>query len=370
MLALSSQTSNLMKKITFVVLLLFTFFNSHAQIPSVKQASRRVAVPVDKDFIIRIDGAPVSLTSDYRFLKIQNAQLESQLEISKQREQDIYNEIAREGTSSDRETALDSIKTAIASIETNIKNNLTNLKKVQPEGFWPSWGKKKEDFYYMLYSKDNGRDFYFVNNAALQVNDEANSVQSEITSAYMGPLRLSFGSLLSNSASGEEGEPDPEEPEVPVDDTEAFQRLLSGGGNIYLNMELPVWFMARGPWVGYINANAKGAADFSAISNDIDTSTANGSVGLNAYTSISTDENEFNFFGNVTYGMYIGGNEFYRALAIGDEKPFAFGQLTAGVTIFNKFRFSFTTNTFSSEENLRSGKLVFGIQVLSGFFEN
>lgn len=71
----------------------------------------------------------------------------------------------------------------------------------------------------------------------------------------------------------------------------------------------------------------------------------------------------------MNYGYFFGHKDFYDRLEILDQKAFGFGELTAGVTIKQNIRFAITFNTFSSEENLRSGTVLVGTQILSGVFE-
>ena len=385
-----------MKKIILFIVFLFTFISGYGQIPSIKQAKRVQEIPVSTpqeqtattvleilntlptDTIEKYPGA-VKFLSD-ALVKDKSVNDKSSQKIDKNLQDDLVymriidslDNVKLQGYITSRneihnklkkapfdQSLIDSLKSARDSI-TSIEDRLA------PNLLFPTLERaKKETFFNKLYSKDGEENFYFLNNAALQVSNEANTVQTEVMSAFCGPVRLSLGSLLSNSSDGED-EPDTET----STNTEAFQRLLSGGGNMYLNVELPVLFYSDGPFVVYTNAYGKGAIDFSAISNDIDTSTANVNAGGNFYASLSTDKNELNFFTTFSYGLYLGGDEFYRALAIEDEEIFGFGQLSFGLTVFNKFRVSVTTNTLSFESHLRSGNVVVGLQVLSGFFEN
>ncbi len=425
-----------MKKITLLIGFVLMSYYSYGQIPSIKQASRhelskkdnedleitnendraelersvRLSLQVlalfnskdtftvdgksydlgkDEDEIISLivdnivkneeeanDKAAVNLKDDYFYQQLKKKYVKNKINIFKRKRDSIYSllrtDVENKGLKAELSKVKDSIK-ACKDTLTRVKDDIKDMEnKPLPSSFFPSCTYYQQGFYNRLYSKKSDRDFYFVNNAALQINNNANTIESELTSAFLGPFRVSFGTLISNSSSDEEtvGEDDEEQIES-TDETQAFQRLISGGGNIFLNVEFPLYFAEAGPWVGYMSAYGKGSADFSQISNDIDTSTANGTFGGNFYTSVSTEKNEFNFFANINYGVYFGGDEFYNALKIDSDKDkfFGFGQLIVGVTVFNNVRFSFTTNTFGSDEALRSGNVVFGIQVLSGFFE-
>lgn len=243
---------------------------------------------------------------------------------------------------------------------------------------FPTWkADDKEKFYELLYSKNSDNEFYFVNNAAVQFNNDGSTIQAEIVSAFLGPSRLTFGTAVTNATDNDE-EPGTEpaigmlaedEGNTEVARTEAFQRLMSNAGNVYMMAELPMLYLKTKTSMAYAFLFGRGAIDISDFSDDVDTSTGNGSFGCNVYASLRTDQNEFNFFLNTSTAWYMGSDQFYQRLGITNNKAFSFGQLTLGVTVKSRMRFSFTTNTFGSEASLRSGTVVFGVQVLSGMFE-
>ena len=179
-------------------------------------------------------------------------------------------------------------------------------------------------------------------------------------------MRVSFGSLITDTSDESEQS---ESNEVSTDKTEAFHRLLAGGGNLYLNFELPVYLYQNDIFTFYGNTSAKLGMEVSEFSNEIDKSTGNGHLRGNIYTSLSTDNREFTFFAQINYGLYFRYKDFYRRLEIVDEKAFGFGEITAGFTINNSLLLALTLNTLSSEENLRSGQVLIGTQILSGLFE-
>ncbi len=215
----------------------------------------------------------------------------------------------------------------------------------------------------LLYSEDTNK-FNLVNSASFQINNNGGIVKSELVSAFLGPSRVSFGSMITNKSEDSESG----DTETQTDQTEAFQRLLAGGGNVYLDFELPLLLAQGSHYLFYFSTSAHFGLEVAEFSGDIDKSTGNGNLNLNLYTSLSTDENEFAFFGNINYGLYFGPDDFYNRLNIIDEKPFWFGEITAGFTIQSNLRFALTFNTFGSEENLNSGNVLIGAQILSDIF--
>lgn len=228
----------------------------------------------------------------------------------------------------------------------------------------------RKNFFHDMYSNKTDKTI-LLNSFALNGNSDASAVQTEVITDNMWALRLSFGSVLSVSNSkSDDSEESPADQTKKETEQEAFSRLINGGGNFYLDMILPVFTTNQNngdqiTFYGY--ANLRGAMDLEGFSSNVNTSTGNGTLGLNAYLGISSDNKKFNFFvqGNTNYT--VGTNEFYSNLGLHNEKAFLNGKIIAGVTMLNQFRLSAIINAFGSDEQIRSNKVVIGIQVLPGF---
>ena len=243
-----------------------------------------------------------------------------------------------------------------------------------------------------VFNKDINRNLYYANNANIQINNNGALVQSELVSAFLGPVKVAFGTLISSTNDDEDNASDTamtimtdgsmgmdtvgdtasgdkmmqESNVAPTNETSAFQRLLnSGGGNTYLNVELPLMFYSSKQFFFYLSAIGRLGLEIAEFSDDVDTTTGNANFFSNLYTSVSTDNNEFNFFANVSFGLYGGGETYYDRLGIEDQDVFTFGEITAGVTIQRALRFALTFQTFGSESNLRSGQIAVSAQILS-----
>ncbi|MEQ5791829.1 hypothetical protein J4E06_12240 [Muricauda sp. NFXS6] len=260
-----------------------------------------------------------------------------------------------------KKESLDDYNGAIEKIENNFKDPKVLLPTFKGE-------EEKEHAFNRIYSKRYDKSIYLGNSAALQINGTGAIIEAELLSAFMSGLRVSFGSLITNS-DVDESENGEDNTEITTSNTEAFQRLLAGGGNLYLGVELPLLFYQDKRFSFYTNTTGRLNLEVSEFSNEVDSSTGNGNIRMNFYTSISTDNREFTFFGLFQYGLYFGSDAFYENLLLDDKKEFAFGELTAGFTINNSIRVALIFNTFSSEENLRSGRVTIGTQILSGLFD-
>lgn len=231
---------------------------------------------------------------------------------------------------------------------------------------------QRDDFFNRLYSKDPETNNYLINNVSAQIGSNSAAISSELIASYFKAVRASFGTLMTNSTASEETPPaGPKVDDAEPDETNAFQRLLSsGGGNLYLNFELPLYYLQSSTFTYYFNTNARGGIALKQFSSDVDTATGSGNVGFNMYGSISSDDKKsFILFFNSNFGGYGGGTDFYNQLALTENKVFAFGQVTVGLDIAKSLRISYTVATFGSDESLRSERGVIGIQLLKGLFD-
>jgi len=238
--------------------------------------------------------------------------------------------------------------------------------------FLPTANKaNRKQFFHDMYNNKTDKPI-FLNAFALNSNSDATSVQNEIVTDNMWALRVTFGSVL--SLASEKGNPveTPEEIAAKTKketEQEALNRLLSGGGNFYLEFILPLFTTNQNNGdqiTSYTYASARGAMDIESISSNIDTSTGNGTIGISEYFGISSDSKKFNFFvqGNINYTF--GTTEFYNNLGLVNTKPFLNGKIIAGLTILNNFRVSAVASTFGSDEKVRSNKITVGVQIMPG----
>ncbi len=293
-------------------------------------------------------------------------ELKSQLTLLEQEKNNVTTLAELEGLSENIEIKREAIKDAKASLWKVKKSHFFK------ESFFPTTGAGRALAFESIYSKESDKHLYTGNEATIQFSDDDGgaTIETELVSAYLGAFRLSFGSVLSSGGDQLNPSETSEETAEEVDDTDAFQRLLSKGGNTYLEVVYPLHYYQSKRAFTYVYVGAKAAVEIAEFNSDVDTSNGNASIFGDLYYGLSTDDEKFELFANLNYGIYLGGGDFYKRLAVADEKAFGFGSLTAGVTILKDFRFAITFNTFSSEEHLRSGNIVIGAQILSSMFED
>ena len=279
-------------------------------------------------------------------------------------------------------------KKALESIEKKINEKKKSLKKlefernVKEQSFQKfEWllptlkPTNRESFFKSVYNNSIDKTHY-VNSFALSSSRGSVSAQSEIITDNLNMLRLSFGSVVtSNSGSTTDAPASPRTTAEGDASTEsetaeaALKRLIDGGGNFYLDIILPLVTTnnVNDGWItSYTYASLVGAMDIKGFGNNLDTSTGNGSFGISTYIGASSDNKKFNFFlqGNVNYT--IGSDDFYKNLALKNEKGFLNGKIIAGVALLNTFKVTAIISTFGSDEAIRNGDVAIGIQVLPG----
>jgi hypothetical protein len=258
-----------------------------------------------------------------------------------------------------------------------INDRYSKLKSLTYSAVLPSLNRKyRKEFFEATYNNDI-KNTKYLNSISVAGDKSGAVVQSEIITDNISAFRISFGTVVTATSNNSEtqnnsvAKADAVKEVVKETEQDAFKRLLNGGGNFYAELILPLLTTYDGNssdlFTSYSYASFKGAMDIKGFGNNIDTSTGNGSFGINSYIGMSSDSKKFNFFlqGNINYSF--GSNEFYKNLGIKNEQGFLNGKIIAGVTLLSTFKVTAIVNTFGSDEKLRSGKVIIGVQVLPGF---
>lgn len=265
---------------------------------------------------------------------------------------------------------IDAKKVEISDLQ---KQRAKKLKSLTYSWFLPTINKeKRSDFFKLTYNNLLEKTNY-VNSFSVQGNEDGFLAQSEIITDNLNAFRVSFGTVINSKTNNKEEETSTTDQATKNSDIfqkDAVNRLVNGGGNLYIDLILPLITTYDGSASDYLTSytyfNTRAAMDVKGFGNNIDTSTGNGSFGFNSYASISSDTKKFNFFvqGSVNYNF--GSNDYYKNLGIKNEQGFLNGKVIVGVGLLNHFKVTAIVNTFGSDEKLRSGKVNIGIQVLPG----
>ncbi|MGJ8684703.1 MAG: hypothetical protein ACSHWW_08770 [Nonlabens sp.] len=253
-------------------------------------------------------------------------------------------------------------KETLQTIYEDLRDNSTNIN-------YYLFGTNQPDAVSAVYSK-NKSELYLINESALQFNGNGAVVNTEFASTFFGPLKVNFGTVISNDSDPDDMEEDAMTPSL-VDEKmvseESIQRLITGGGNTYLGLELPVVFHSSQRITFFSYLRSRASLELDEFSDDVNTTTGVFSFSSHALLAVNSDDKAFNFYLQASYGLYGGASGFRERLGV-DKKVFDFGTISTGVTINNVVRIAVTFKPFSSQNQLSTGRALLGIQILPDAF--
>lgn len=182
------------------------------------------------------------------------------------------------------------------------------------------------------------------------------SAMTELYADFFGPVRVSFGALISNKGSGiyydSTGLAVVDSAQIQLD---ATQRFLGGGGNAIIQASLPI--------LNYSHQNdhfhlkwmlsPKYSFDIPSLGTFLETLTANLDMGMDFSVFYTGALNTMTFYAFNRFSYTDGTSHFYSNLNLKNRKGFLNNQLTLGVAIKSVFRLSFTFYSVS-DENLKN----------------
>jgi len=210
-------------------------------------------------------------------------------------------------------------------------------------------------FFDIIYGND-GKKFNTLGNAGVNFGNNTGSVYSDIVNGNLGLFRVSLGTMVSSTSKQDNTEAKKEE---------AYQRLVTSGGNTVLNFEYPLAYLhSRNNQYNFISRFVtKGTADFPEFGTKTEKWAGSGSFALDIYADAVTSNNSLRFFCNFNASKIYGTDVFRDNLGI-NKTNFTFGQLSLGLVFLENFKLSFIVATFSSEKSLQNKHIIAGGQVL------
>ena len=219
-----------------------------------------------------------------------------------------------------------------------------------------SFGPKRSKAFFDIVYGNTGKRFRLLNNTGFNIGNNSGSIYSEIASGNLGIIRVSLGAMVSSSSS--------DSLEVAKKE-EAYQRLITSGGNTVLKIEYPLAYIhsSNNQYNFISRAVVKGTADFPEFGTTTDKWAGSGSFGLDLYADAALDNNSLRFFVNYNINQVYGTSTFIENLDV-TKSHFSFGQLTLGLVVLENVKLSFIVKTWSSESSLKNANVVAGGQFL------
>jgi hypothetical protein len=261
-------------------------------------------------------------------------------------------------TIKEKQEELDAIKSEIKSLEERRKLYRNEYVKeyLNYSNFtFGFWNERSHAFSEILYDT-KGKTFNLINNSGFNIGSNSGSVYTELVSGQLYIFRVSLGTLVSSSSD--------EDIETATID-EAYQRLVTTGGNTVLKFEYPLLYShaSNNQWTIISRLIGKGTADFAEFGTKTDDWAGSGSFGLDIYADVATSNNNIRFYMNYNINKIFGTNSYIDNLGI-ENSDFSFGQLKLGLVFNKNISLSFVVATFSSEDSLRNRNVIAGGQIL------
>lgn len=219
-----------------------------------------------------------------------------------------------------------------------------------------NFGKRRAKAFFDYVYGNTTKRFNSLSSSGFNLGNNSGSVYSELVSGNLGLVRVSMGAMVSKNSGGDS---------IKAKHEEAYQRLVTYGGNTVLNFEYPLAFIHSSKYQYNLISRiiSRGTADLPAFGTTTQKWAGSGSVGLDIYADATLSNNALKFFLNFNVNQIYGTNEYRDNLGI-KNKNLTFGQLTLGLVISDNLKISFVVSTFSSESSLTNRDVVLGGQVL------
>lgn len=346
---------------------IFAMYNLHAQIVGFKMDNYQNGIIAnEKDTIVwRGDTLPVYITSDIILYNYSKRETEpKQLALAKLNVELYTNSQGESGTLLTKEI----VTQKLDSVE-KLQNDIRALKSEQDSLYFEYTKEyisyrntmvfpgplRARAFFDLVYDAE-GEQFKAMGNTGVNFGNNTASIYSEIVSGNLGLLRVGLGTMVSSSNTANDSVAKTEE---------AYQRLVTNGGNTILSFEYPWFYWHTNNNRGNIISRfiSRGSADFPAFGTSTDKWAGSAMIGFDCYADAALNNNSMRFFGNFNYAYYYGTSVFQSNLGIGNSQ-FSFGQLTLGLVFLENYKISFIVATLSSEATLQNKKVIAGGQVL------
>ncbi|WP_397362008.1 hypothetical protein [Olleya sp. R77988] len=227
--------------------------------------------------------------------------------------------------------------------------------KLKKKSWLPSNNKFFRTYFFKThYNKENDKT-ELLNSLSFFKSDSIKTINTELVNDILWIGRISFSSTVVIDSEDNDGDQKKEKD---------VEKLINGGGNFYIDYSVPIYTNYSKSIVNfYAFANVKIATDLKGFDNNIENTTANGSLGLNFLVDLSSNENKFNFSLATSSNLHYGTNDFFENLNL-DNHLFFNTNILGTITIENKYRIALRTN-LASEPNIRTEKVAFGIQLIN-----
>ena len=223
------------------------------------------------------------------------------------------------------------------------------------------WNERSKSFYDLMSNEkeknnEEKNSWSLLNSTGFNFGGSTSSVYTELANGQLYIFKISLGAMIAKSANKDT---------LVAKKDEAYQRLISSGGNTVLKIEYPLfyWHGRNNQWTIISRFIFKGTADFPEFGTETDDWAGSTSYGIDFYADIGTDNNKLRFFMNANTNKIKGTDSFISNLGI-QNNSFSFGQLKLGLIFNQNISLSFLISTFGTENSLNNRNIIIGGRVL------
>ncbi|HEY0017672.1 MAG TPA: hypothetical protein VGC13_15275 [Longimicrobium sp.] len=188
--------------------------------------------------------------------------------------------------------------------------------------------------------------------ATVTAGDQTGAIYTDLVTTYFGPFRANVGTMVSSTGSA--GENDDDDDNDVIDAREAIQRLVAGGGNVVLGVQLPVlrWYAPSANGFDFVIAGlGRGATDVEALGAEPTSANTSFALALDGRVRIMSNDKQLQLFGYGKVEGIWGGESLFPAFeeeptttqTIDGPKNFQYGRVSIGAFLWNIVRVTYTT---------------------------
>lgn len=186
--------------------------------------------------------------------------------------------------------------------------------------------------------------------ATVTAGDETGAIYTDLLTTYFGPFRANFGTMV--AATGASSEDDGTGGAV-VDSREAIQRLVAGGGNIVLGVQIPFVRLHSPSVNGFdfvVAGLGRGATDVEALGAEAQGASSSFAGALDARVRILSNDRQLQVFAYGKLEGIWGGDPLFPEINQGSEtaevtagpKELLYGRISVGAFLWNVVRVTYT----------------------------
>ena len=243
--------------------------------------------------------------------------------------------------------SLRSVRTSTNMIPINA-NGITNapaISRIYSHHLFPCNDDKSSHLFFFGDTTSSKIDLLKNNELVFNTAGERVSVASEIVADYLGPVRASVSTLISNGKTDSKTDDSGNKViDTTIRQENSIQDYVAGGGNLVLTFSYPVFHIMGSDSLFGIKAtfNSKSAWDIPSVGSRSSSFGFNSDIGFSVHAFATGSQNKLSFFANARPSIVLGNNLFFDNLNKQGSNSFFFLPVVVGLSVNSYFQISWT----------------------------